>query len=213
MCFKQRKDCLQVKSPIWVPALTECCQSQRSIQLALLLIPTSDPKRYVQVTMTGIPVFGWSRKICSTCNDTNSNILSSKRYLQLSVVWVPACTKVKDVLTHVSAPMPTLVHVIVTHCCICVLLSHISCFSQISILISASLFSSHACFVRRCDCISAGVCAWHLQRCQEDTKRAKTDIIFDINNDNWQFNRALCALSAIKRFFFYWKSSCRVSIV
>ena len=122
MCFKQRKDCLQVKSPIWVPALTECCQSQRSIQLAFVLIPTSYPKRYVQVTMTRIPVFGWSRKICSTCNDTNSNILSSKRYLQPSVVWVPACTKVKDVLTHVSAPMPHCHSHPLLH--LCVALSH-----------------------------------------------------------------------------------------
>ena len=42
------------------------------------------------------------------------------------------------------------------------------------------------------DCISAGVCARHLQQNQGDIKRTKTDIIFDINNDNWKFNRILC---------------------
>ena len=152
-----------------------------------------DPERYVQRAMIRIPTYCHQKDIFNCLWYESLHVPRSKMCWHMSV---HQCHTV-----------------IVTHCCICVLLSHISCFSQISILISASLFSSHACFVRRCDCISAGVCAWHLQRCQEDTKRAKTDIIFDINNDNWQFNRALCALSAIKRFFFYWKSSCRVSIL
>ena len=113
-------------------------------------ICSNGQKRYVQVVMTLIPVFGGLRKICSTWNDMSSNMLSPWRYLKLDVVWVPTCTKIKDVLTHISVLTPTLFHGIVSHHLIHVLLSHINCFSQISNLISASWLSSHACFMRRC---------------------------------------------------------------